>query len=253
MNGPIRPFGERGTGPREGWLRRLWRRLRNAFFAGVLIGLPLLVTVWILTFLFGPVNRLARPLATALLRAVGAGQWLGTPGAGSFITVVGLLLTAAAVCAVGALGSNFIGRRVVGFVDRLALRIPLVKGIYGAARQFLETFRAGGRQTFRKVVLVEYPRGGCYSIAFLTSEAIDEIDGRFDGEMVNVYVPTTPNPTSGYLIVLPKSEVVPLRLSVDEAVRLIVSGGVVRPPGEATVGDPSGEIGEDGGERVNGR
>lgn len=224
---PVSP--EAPAGPRVGWLRRGALRLRNAFIAGVLVTLPLAITVWLLSILFGPVNRVARPLATWLLESVGLGGWLGTPGAGVFTTVVGLLLTALGVCAIGALGSNIIGRRVISHVDRLALRIPLVKGIYGAARQFLETFSAGGREAFRSVVLVEYPRSGCWSIAFVTSEALDQIDRRLPGEVVYVYVPTTPNPTSGYLIIVPRDELVPLDLAVDDAIRLIVSGGIVRP------------------------
>lgn len=224
------PVSQEGpAGARAGWLRRAALRLRNAFIAGVLVTLPLALTVWLLSILFGPVNGVARPLATWLLRGLGLGDWLGTPGAGVFTTALGLLLTALAVCAIGALGSNIIGRRVISRIDRLALRIPLVKGIYGAARQFLETFSAGGREAFRSVVLVEYPRHGCWSIAFVTSEAIDQIDSRLPGELLNVYVPTTPNPTSGYLIIVPRDEVVPLDMAVDDAIRLIVSGGIVRP------------------------
>lgn len=205
-------------------------RPRTAFLTGLLIILPLVITLWLLSFLFGPIQRFATPQAVALLRWIGLGGLLEAPGAGVVTTAVGLVLTAILVYLVGVFGSNLIGKRIFRALDRLVLRIPLVKGIYGSARQLLDTFSDSSRLAFRQVVLIEYPRRGCYTVGFVTSVTAGEPQARTAQRLVNVFVPTTPNPTSGMLVMVTQEDLIPMAMTVEEAIRLVVSGGIVAPP-----------------------
>jgi uncharacterized membrane protein len=207
-------------------------RLRHAFVTGLFITLPLIITVWLLGILLRMVESISTPLMLGILRLA-----LPDLAADPAITrwalpVAGVLTTAGVILAVGALASNFVGRRLVAAFDRLMLRVPVVKGIYGAARQLLDAF---GRKTssFRRVVAVEYPRPGIWTIGFLTHSSTDL--AREDGPPLRgvslVFLPTTPNPTSGWLAVVPDAQVIALDMSIEEGVKLIVSGGLVVPPG----------------------
>jgi len=205
-------------------------RLRQAFVTGLFIILPLMITVWLLGILLRLVEAISTPLLLALL-GVAWPRLAGDPLiTGWVVPIVGLLATVALIVAVGVLATNFIGRRLVEAFDRLMMRVPVVKGIYGAARQLLDAF---GRKTssFRRVVAVEYPRPGIYTIGFLTQSAAEL--GREGGPplsgMSMVFLPTTPNPTSGWLAVVPDDQVIDLDMSIEEGVKLIVSGGLVGP------------------------
>ena len=193
-------------------------RLRHAFLSGLFITLPLIITVWLLGIL-----RLLR-LDHAADPSIARGM----------LPVAGIIATVGLILAVGALASNFVGRRLVAAFDRLMMRVPVVKGIYGAARQLLDAF---GRKTssFRRVVAVEYPRPGLWTIGFLThsTTGLRREDGPPLTGVSLVFLPTTPNPTSGWLAVVPDSQVIPLAMSIEDGVKLIVSGGLVVPPGAA--------------------
>jgi uncharacterized membrane protein len=209
-----------------------WQRLRHVFLTGLVIVLPLIITVWLLGLLFGIVERVASPLLVGLLR-LGWPHLVNEPVVTTWVVpIVGVILTVALILCVGALASNFIGRRLLESFDRLMMRVPVVKGIYGAARQLLDAF-GRGTGSFRRVVAVEYPRPGVWTIGFLTESGarLDRETGAPLTGMSLVFLPTTPNPTSGWLAVLPDESVVPLALTVEEGVKLIVSGGLVRPPG----------------------
>lgn len=211
--------------------RGLLARLRQAFVTGLFITLPLIITVWLLGLLLRLVEAISTPLLLALLGIVRP-ELAGDPAiTGWVIPVVGLLATAGVILAVGFLATNFVGRRMVEAFDRLMMRVPVVKGIYGAARQLLDAF---GRKTssFRRVVAIEYPRPGVYTVGFLTQSAIAM--GREGGPPLEgvslVFLPTTPNPTSGWLAVVPDDQVTYLDMSIEDGVKLIVSGGLVVPP-----------------------
>lgn len=201
--------------------------LRDRFVRGLLLVLPLLVTIWLLRILFGIVHDNVTPLVFAFLRAVGLG---GLEGWHARITVpvIGILLTLLVVYLIGLVGANLVGKRMVHAVESWILRIPLVRSIYGGSRQLLDAFNATKSGGFSRVVLVEYPRKGVYTVGFVTNERPGK-DG-FVGE-VFVFLPTTPNPTSGWLALVPKDQVIDLDLSVEEGIKLIVSGGIVLPPG----------------------
>ncbi|MFQ5743439.1 MAG: DUF502 domain-containing protein [Acidobacteriota bacterium] len=202
---------------------------RKAFLTGLLVIFPLLITIWLLSLLFAPIQHFATPPVVAILRWLGLGALLDLPGAGVGASLIGLLLTAIFIYLVGVLGSNIIGRSLVRGLDNLALSIPLVKSIYGSARQLLETFGSPARTTFEGVVMIEYPRQGFYMVGLVTSETAGELRDRTSQNLVNVFVPTTPNPTSGVLVMVARESLIPLEMTVEEALRLIVSGGIVAP------------------------
>lgn len=202
---------------------------RRSLLAGLLILLPLALTIWLFSIVLGPVQRFVTPPVVALLRWAGMAPLLDVPGAGVATMLLGILLTLAVIYAVGLVGSNVIGRRMVTAMDNLALSIPLVKSIYGSAKQFLETFSVGRRGTFESVVLVEYPRRGLFTVGLVTSRTAGEPQEMTEQELVNVFVPTTPNPTSGVLVMVPHDDLMPLEMTVEEALRLVVSGGIVVP------------------------
>ncbi|MDK2882764.1 MAG: hypothetical protein PWQ41_116 [Bacillota bacterium] len=186
------------------------RRLRTYFFTGLIIVLPFLLTLYFLWLVFGFVDGLIGPVLKLII-----GQRL--PGVG-FIFTVGLIL------GTGMLATNYLGRRLLAWGERLFIRLPLVRSIYQTLKQLVHAVFSEKQKAFQRVVLVEYPRKGVYSLAFLTRD-VEEA-----GEMVMAFVPTTPNPTSGFLLLIPKKEVKYLDMSVEDGLKLIVSGGVIVPP-----------------------
>jgi uncharacterized membrane protein len=144
------------------------------------------------------------------------------PGLGMLLTILVIFLT-------GLLTRNFLGQRLVRVWEMAVSRIPIVNSIYSSVKQVSDTLFSPGGKAFRKALLVQYPRQGAWTIAFQTGTPALEIASRFESEMVSVYVPTTPNPTSGFFLMMPRAEVVELRMSVDEALKYVVSMGVVAP------------------------
>ena len=196
------------------------KRLRRYLVAGILVWLPLGVTIAIVSFL---VRQMDRTLVL-IPRQYHPEEWLGVgiPGLGVILTVLLLLLT-------GVLTANFVGRTFVNAWESLLDRIPVARSIYSAAKNFAEIVFSDSGNAFNKVLLVEYPRKGIYSLTFQTATDIGEIQGRTGEEVVCCFVPTTPNPTSGFIIVIPKKDAIELDMEVDEAVKLIMSLGVVVP------------------------
>ena len=144
------------------------------------------------------------------------------PGLGVILAFLVLLIT-------GVLAANFVGRAFVGGWESLLERIPFVRAVYSAAKNFAEIVFSDSSQSFKKVLLIEYPRKGIYSLAFQTATRLGEIQGRIDEDVICCFVPTTPNPTSGLIIILPKKDVVELDMEIDEALKMIISLGVVVP------------------------
>lgn len=213
-------------------------RLRQTFFTGLILILPMMITVWLLVVLVRLVEGVSSPLVRGVLRFAWP-RFADDPAlVGWVVPILGVLLTFGLVVAVGAFATNFLGRKVVEEFERLMLRVPVIKGIYGSARQLIDAF-SSTNAAFRRVVAVEYPRPGVYTIGFLTkSDAQVPREGEAPlRDMSLVFLPTTPNPTSGWLAVVPNAQVVPLDMSIEEGVKLIVSGGLVSPsapePGRA--------------------
>ncbi|OAN43994.1 hypothetical protein A6A04_08925 [Paramagnetospirillum marisnigri] len=195
-------------------------RLRAYFFAGVVVVAPVSITFYIawkfISFVDGQVSPLIPP-------AILPQHW-ALPGVGLVIAVVGLTL-------VGALTANFVGRLVVRISEAILTRMPVIRGIYSAVKQIFDTIFGQKAEAFREVVLVEYPRAGAWTIAFVTGQASGEIKDAFADEMVSVFVPTTPNPTSGFLLFVPKADLRPLAMTVEEGLKMVVSMGVLTPAG----------------------
>ena len=204
------------------------KRLRRYLVAGILVWAPLAVTYWLLKFAVGIMDRTLQWLPKAYQPGILLQDLLQTaepvhiPGLGVILTLVVLLLT-------GVLAANFVGRAFVRGWESLMHRIPVVRSIYSAAKNFAEMVFSDSSQSFKNVLLIQYPRKGLYSLAFQTSTELGEVQGRTGEEVVCCFVPTTPNPTSGFIIIVPKRDITVLDMEVDEALKMIISLGVVIP------------------------
>lgn len=193
---------------------------RRYLIAGLLVWLPLGVTLLVIRLLVGFMDKTLLIIPEAYHPDTLLGFHL--PG-------LGLLLAVAIVLVTGVIVANFFGRRVVAFWESLLARIPLVRTIYHSVKQVAETVLANDGQSFRTVLLIEYPRRGIWTLAFQTGRAVGEIQERTGAEIINIFIPTTPNPTSGFFIMLPRDDVIELSMSVDDGLKMIVSMGVIVP------------------------
>ncbi|MDH3305174.1 MAG: DUF502 domain-containing protein [Gammaproteobacteria bacterium] len=204
------------------------KAFRRYLVAGILVWAPLAVTYLLLKFAVGIMDRTlqwvpARYQPGFLLQQLfDTAEPVHIPGLGVILAVAVLLLT-------GVLAANFVGRAFVGGWESLMHRIPVVRSIYSAAKHFAEVVFSDSGQSFKNVLLIEYPRKGLYSLAFQTSSNLGEVQGRTGEDVVCCFVPTTPNPTSGFIIVVPRKDITVLDMTVDEALRMIISLGVVVP------------------------
>lgn len=198
----------------------MFSALRRYLIAGLLVWLPLGATVLVVRLLVGFMDR------TLLLLPA---EYRPEALLGFSIPGLGLLLSLAVVVLTGFAVANLFGRKLVEAWEALLARIPLVRSVYGGAKQLAETLFSSTGQSFRKVVLVQFPHQGVWTVAFLTGTAVGEAQRKTEREVVNVYVPTTPNPTGGYFIMVPKEDVIELEMSVDEGLKMIISMGAVVP------------------------
>jgi len=214
--------GPSGT-PAEIPLRpALFARLRAYFFAGVLVTAPIAITVYLAWSVVSWVDESVLPLLPA--------QYNPETYLPFSLPGIGLVVLLVFMTAVGAVTAGMLGRMVVGYGERVLSRMPIIRSVYSATKQIFETMLAKKSTAFREVVLVEFPRPGMWSIGFITGVTEGEVQELSDEEVVNVYIPTTPNPTSGFLCFVPRSEVYPLTMTVEEGIKLVVSGGLVIPP-----------------------
>jgi len=197
-------------------------RLRSWFFTGLLVTAPVLLTV----YLTWAAIKLIDGQVAGLVPGFSELRFANVPGVG---LVIGVLL----ITVIGALAAGFLGRWIIRLGESILNSMPVVRSIYGASKQILETVISTQSDAFREVVLVEYPRKGLWVIGFVTGGTKGEVARRIDIDMVNVFVPTTPNPTSGFLLFCPRKDVIFMEMSVEEAVKLVVSGGIVTPPDKA--------------------
>jgi uncharacterized membrane protein len=196
------------------------KQLRRYLVAGLLVWVPLGVTIFILRILIGLMDR----SLLLIPQQYRPEEWLGfaIPGLGLILTLLVVLVT-------GLLAANIVGRSMVNFGESMMDRIPVVRSVYSAAKNFAEIVFSDSDQSFKKVLLIEYPRKGIYSLAFQTATNLGEVQGRTGEPVVCTFVPTTPNPTSGYIIIVPKKDVIELDMDIDEALKMIISLGVVVP------------------------
>ena len=204
------------------------KRIRRYLVAGILVWAPLAVTYLLLKFAVNIMDRTLRFIPANLRPEILLQQLIGSenpvhiPGLGIILAFAVLLLT-------GFLAANFVGRAFVGGWEALMHRIPVVRSIYSGAKHFAEMVFSDSSQSFKNVLMIEYPRKGLYSLAFQTSSELGEVQGRTGEDVVCCFVPTTPNPTSGFIIIVPRKDITVLDMSVDEALRMIISLGVVIP------------------------
>jgi uncharacterized membrane protein len=194
--------------------------LRRYLVAGLLVWLPLGATFLVINLLVGWMDNSLLLLPEAYRPDNLFGFHI--PGLGVLLSLLILLLT-------GLIAANLFGRKVVSMWERLVARIPLVRSVYSAVKQMVETMFADKGKSFRKVILVEFPRRGLWTLAFLTSEESGTVQQAIGQDVVNVYVPTTPNPTGGYFVLVPKEDIRELEMSVDDGLKMLLSMGAVNP------------------------
>ena len=197
------------------------RRIRNVFITGVLITLPIALTYFILQFLFKNLDSLS-PVFTKVLIDLGA-----PIPEGYRIPALGLVITLLIVLAVGWFTTNFFGKRLILLGENIVEKIPFVRRIYKGSKQVVQSIAHADTRAFRKVVLIEFPRRGMLAIGFVTGEARGEVQENTCDDVLNVFVPTMPNPTSGFLVFAPPEELTEIDMSIEDGVKYVVSGGIV--------------------------
>jgi putative FmdB family regulatory protein len=197
-------------------------RMRRYFIAGLLVWIPLGITFWVLRFIVITADQTLGVLPLS---------WRPEALFGHSLPGIGLVIAALVILLTGVVAANYVGRRLLRFGEGLLVHIPVVKSIYGGVKQVSETLFSSDGQAFRQALLVQYPRAGCWTIAFQTGVVGGEVRRALDSEHVSVYVPTTPNPTGGYFILVKKSDCIELDMSVDEALNYVISMGVIAPGG----------------------
>ena len=202
------------------------KKLRTIIVAGLLVWIPLGLTIFVIKLLIDLLGQ-TYLLIPAALRPE---NLIGTeiPGIGVIVAIIVVLLT-------GLVTANYFGKSIVKAWDAFLDRIPLIRSIYSPLKKFSELVLSDQTQSFSKVLLIEYPRKGIYSLCFQTSKELGEVQNQAGEEMVCVYIPTTPNPTSGYIVLVPQNEVKELKMSVEDALKMIISLGVVVPDPDAVI------------------
>jgi uncharacterized membrane protein len=199
--------------------------MKKYLITGLLIWIPLVITIWVLKLIVDALDKVLLLLPPEFLTE----NWLGihVPGMGVVMTLVIVLLT-------GLFATNLIGARLVHLWHDILHRIPVVNSIYSSVKQISDTLFSSSGQAFRKALLVQWPRQGMWTIAFLTGIPGGDVANQLKGDYISVYVPTTPNPTGGYFVIVARQDVIELDMTVDEALKYIISMGVV-PPGNGRV------------------
>jgi uncharacterized membrane protein len=194
--------------------------LRRYFVAGLLVWIPLGITLWVLSLLVDLMDQ-----SLLLLPA----QWRSDALFGFHVPGLGIILTVAIVLATGALAANFFGRKILSIGDRLLQRVPVVRSIYGGVKQISDTLFSPEGKAFRRAVLVRYPHQGAWTVALVTGSPQHEVADILGREQISVFVPTTPNITAGFFLIVPRSETIELDMTVDAALKYIISMGVAEP------------------------
>ena len=207
--------------------RGLLARLRTYFLTGIVVSAPIGITIWLIWLFVAFVDHTVVPF---IPDAYNPSDALGVSVPGIGVIVVLLVVTI-----IGFLVTNFFGRFMVRMGENMVARVPVVRTIYGVLKQIFDAVLAQSEGAFREVVLIEYPRKGIWVLGFVTSNTQGEVQRVTPHEMVNVFLPTTPNPTSGFLLFVPRKDCITLDMSVEEGVKLVISGGIVSPPDREAV------------------
>jgi uncharacterized membrane protein len=210
------------------------RAFRNYLIGGLLVWIPIMITVWVVRFLTGILDNSLLLLPPA---------WRPENLVGTYVPGVGVIMSLLLLFLTGVLMKNLFGGRIVAGLESLVRRIPVVGSVYGGAKTFSETVLTDKGSSFKQVVMVEFPRKGVFSIGFITSSDLEEVQARTAQDVTCVFVPTTPNPTTGFLVLFPRDEVTKLDMTVDEAFKMLLTLGVVVPtwkqkPADALLAPP---------------
>ena len=208
----------------KGVLSQLKKLIRNRLLTGFLVILPIYVTFFVVKFLFGFVGTEFLPILKKFLKSESS---LPDAVLHPILIAVGIFITFVVLYIIGFFASNFLGRKIISFYESIISNTPVIKGIYSSTKQVIHTFSASDGKSFKKVVLVEYPKKGTSVFGFVTGS----ITNKVNNTLVSVFIPTTPNPTSGFLIYLSKDDIMDTNLAVEEAIKLIISGGILVPDG----------------------
>ena len=211
--------------------KSLFARWRANFVTGLAIVLPAVISIAVVVWLFGTVANITDTLLIFVSKRITHPSGPAGPGTGPmywYWSLFALLLAVFLISAAGALARNYLGKKMIEWVDTVLLRVPLLNKIYGALKQVNEAF-SGNKTSFKTVVLIEFPRAGQYSIGFLTSEQHEEVQVKTKEKVVCIFVPTTPNPTSGFLVLVPEDQVTKLNMSVADGIKYIISLGSIAP------------------------
>ena len=204
------------------------RSVRTAFITGLLILLPLGVTVFIVNI---ALDRVGNPASELFFNFIDQ-NIRELPTVEIPLQLLSLIIVFLIITALGYFSRIFIGQLLLKFFERILTRLPLISQVYNTVKQLVDTFSQQKKAVFQEVVMIEYPRKGIYAIGFLTNQAKGEVQSLSGENLVNVFVPTTPNPTSGFLLMIPEKEVIPMQMSVGDGMKTIISGGAVTPPFE---------------------
>jgi uncharacterized membrane protein len=206
-------------------MNKFTKSLRSYLLAGLVVWLPIIITIGVLRFIIELLDK----TLSLIPKAYQPEQLIGIhiPGLGVILSLILLLVT-------GLIVTNYLGQKLMRWGELLLSRIPLVRSIYNAVKQVINAVLSTNSDAFRKVLLVEYPRRGMWSIAFQTGAATAEINNKIKEPMLSLFIPTTPNPTSGFLLLVPKREAIELNMSIDEALKCVISLGVMQPPSSVT-------------------
>lgn len=196
----------------------MFRKIRNYFFAGLAVLVPVALTVFIIWTLFEKVDNLMRAaVAKILMERFGI----------TYVTGFGFVAGVTLIILTGLLARNYVGRKIIRLGDAIVARIPLISKIYLAIQQIIQALFSEKSEVFKKAVLIEYPRRGIYSIGFFTQDTKGAVQNAIEEDVVSIFLPTTPNPTSGFLLFVPKEDIIDVNLSVEEALKLVISGGAI--------------------------
>lgn len=202
--------------------KKLLTKLRNYFLAGILVTAPIAITLYVV---WGFLKFLDNKITPLIPYYINPNTYLPVdiPGLGLMIAIVFFIT-------VGWLTRNYFGRLIVKMSENIVKRVPVINTIYGAIKQIFETVMASKSDAFKEVVMFEYPRKGIWVLGFVTGVTKGEVQTVTDNETVNIFLPTTPNPTSGFLLFLPKKDLIYMKMTVEEGIKMIVSGGIITPP-----------------------
>lgn len=209
----------------------MFKSLRNAFVTGLLILFPLGFTFIVVNFLLRTIGAPASRIFFFFLEP----ELRQSPWVTPLLDIISTIVVVILITLIGLLSSYFLGRLLVSLTEKLFTKLPFIGSVYNTAKQVVDTFSKEKRALFQKTVLIEFPQKGVYAIAFITSTVKGEPHDRTKQDLVNVFMPTTPNPTSGFFLMIPRNEVIELNMSVTEGMKLIISGGAVMPTDFKTI------------------